>query len=399
MRKYRIYGFMAAVLCIFLLTACGLPGAPDQTPHPTDYDMTTSAPSIPQADADDVQVFFINVGKADAALIRSSKGDYLIDTGSKDSTPQLLGALRLMNVSELTGVFLTHTHSDHIGGMEALAQNYPIKTVYFSEISEPNKDGENKLEKLSKKLSLNYKKLAAGDTVGDFEMLGPLAYNDKDDNDNSLILKYRENGKTVLFTGDMQTEEEDTLFAAGEDLTADILKVANHGNPDATSDQFVRAVSPSVAVISTDTAVDTDTANPRVLQALKQAEVHITQDYDCGVLVRISTEGKTSVYDPHRPPNAARLFITGIDKDAQTVTIQNDGALLDLSGYMIFSERGSELFVFPPSSLIAQGRSITITCEGGEGDYIWPDKKVWATKKSDAGVLYDPYGAEIDRHK
>ena len=134
-----------------------------------------------------------------------------------------------------------------------------------------------------------------------------------------------------------------------------------------------------------------------MLQALKNTEIHITQDYDYGILIRISPEGKTSVYNPHRPSNAARLSITEIDKDAQTITIKNDSALLDLSGYMIFSERGSELFVFPQGSLIAQGRSITVACKGGKGDYIWADKKVWHAKKADAGVLYDPFGSEIDR--
>lgn len=399
MKTHPLCCLIAAVLCIILLASCtSSPGGPEQSSSlPIDHDMITSPPPVPEMEEGGVQIFFINVGRADATLVKTPEGDYLIDTGEKTSAPRLLGALKLMEVKELTGVFLTHTHSDHIGGLEALAENIPIQTVYFANISEPNKNGEHKLTKRAGDLFLDYKTLDAGDTVAGFEVLGPLTYNDQDDNDNSLVLKYRANGKTLLFTGDMQFAEEQTLLDAKVDLSADVLKVANHGNPDAISDAFARAVSPSVAVIPTDTAVDTDSANPHVLKALQSADTHITQDYSSGVLLSIAPGGNIKVYDPPRPESGARLLITGVDKDAQTVTLKNDGALLDLSGYMVFSEKGSELYVFQQGAIIAQGQSITLACEGGSGDYIWPDKKVWSAKKADPGVLYDPYGGEIDR--
>ena len=90
---------------------------------------------------------------------------------------------------------------------------------------------------MAKKLSIPHIELEAGDTVElvpnvEFDVLGPLEYNKDDDNDNSLVLKLSINGKTFLFTGDMQFAEEKTLLEAGVDLSADVLKVGNHGNPD-----------------------------------------------------------------------------------------------------------------------------------------------------------------------
>lgn len=262
-------------------------------------------PQVVASPADQGQVLsmlFVNVGKADAALLRLEGKNYLIDTGTQDSTPQLLHALAASGVDSLAGVFLTHTHSDHIGGLEAVAAQYAIDTLYSGSISENKKNGDNKIDLLAQQLSLDQAKLSAGDTVAlsdgvALQVLGPLVYNAEDDNDNSLVLRLYVNGKTLLFAGDMQFAEEQTLLDAGVDVSADVLKVGNHGNPDATSEAFAAAVSPQVAILSTDTQEDTDSAAPRVLQALGAAKTYCTQDYALGILLTIDQSGSLQVSD------------------------------------------------------------------------------------------------------
>ena len=51
----------------------------------------------------------------------------------------------------------------------------------------------------------------------------------------------------------MEFPEEVSLLEAGMIPHADVLKVGNHGNGDATSEELIKAVSPSLAVISTNT--------------------------------------------------------------------------------------------------------------------------------------------------
>ena len=244
----------------------------------------------------DVRILFINVGKADAALLSAGECNYLIDTGTKDSAADLLAALDTMGVTALDGVFLTHTHSDHIGGMEALAESIPVAALYHADITELTKKGVNKFERFSEELDIPHRALTAGDVLTlaegvTAEVLGPLYPNSEDDNDQSLVLMIHANGRKILLTGDMQFAEETTLLNAGRDVSADILKVGNHGNPDATSDSFAQAVSPSVAVISTDTAEDTDSANERVQNALEGADLYVTQDARLGILVTVSADG------------------------------------------------------------------------------------------------------------
>ena len=121
------------------------------------------------------------------------------------------------------------------------------------------------------------------------EVIAPLEYNKKDDNDNSLVLRLLVNGKVFLFTGDMQFAEEQTLLNAGTDVSADVLKVGNHGNPDSTSEQFAKAVNPEIAIITTDTSVDTDSANERVKKLF--SKVLLTQDYKFGIKITIDKDG------------------------------------------------------------------------------------------------------------
>lgn len=259
-------------------------------------DVPTNAPAAGTA----VSVLFLNVGKADAALIEIGGHAYLIDTGTKKAADTLLAALSARGVTKLDGVFLTHTHADHIGGFKTIAETLPIEQMYRASISENKKDGENKIDNLSEKNGVPLTQLFAGQTVPladglSFEVLGPRVYNADDDNDNSLVLRLAAYGKTFLFTGDMQFAEERTLLDAGSPLAADVLKVGNHGNPDATSEEFAQAVSPSLAVISTDTHEDTDSANLRVRQALAMAEIRVTENVSTGILVTVSPEGVLTV--------------------------------------------------------------------------------------------------------
>lgn len=253
-----------------------------------------------------VSVMFINVGRADATLIQIDGLYYLIDTGSKSSISQVLDAFALYGIERLETIFLTHTHSDHTGGLKAIAQEYEVGTLYSSAISKDKKNGENKIDTLALKLSLNHEKLSAGDTVAvsadiKFEVLGPLVYN-QDDNDNSMVLRLSVNGTTILFCGDMQFAEEISLLEAGIDLHSDILKVGNHGNPDATSAELMAAVQPKMAIISTNTLEDKNSANERVITLLNGAQVFLTENYILGILLNLGANGEVEISDP-QPSN------------------------------------------------------------------------------------------------
>lgn len=390
-----------ALAAVFLLFGCQ-----PQTELPAATEAAEAAVMIqPESAAlpetDEFSILFVNVGRADAAILRFGETCVLIDTGSQNSASQLIAGLNLLNIARIDAVFLTHSHADHTGGLNALAANYDIPMVYSPLFSEQNKDGIGKIVKLCQKLGLNHAELTAGQTITvaeavAFSVLGPLAFNE-DDNDNSLILRFSYEETSFLFVGDAQFGEEQTLLDFGTGLNSDVLKVGNHGNPDATGEDFARAVSPAFAVISTDTDVDRDSANERVLTALEPARVFVTQDYPLGVLLTLDEAGKPVITNPSRPAYTSPVVISSIDAKKQTITLSNpSGEKIDLSGCMLTCGRSGAVLRFPEGTLLAAGTLLTVSGSEGGGAIVFAgDDKPLSKKKQNTVTLYSPYGEAL----
>ena len=248
-----------------------------------------------QTEEPEMSLLAINVRKADALLLRCGQSAYLIDTGIKKNSDILLDVLRKEGITKLTGVILTHTHADHTGGLKALLESeIVVENIYTSKYYVLKKeDGKHPVEKATKKTDHEINYLVSGDTLpldgGKLTVLGPLELNEEVENNNSLVILAEGGGGSILLTGDMEFPEEDSLLKAGLIPHADVLKVGNHGEGDATSNAFVNAVQPSLAVISTNTEDEPDTPDPRVLKLLNDSKIPvlITQDAEEGVLVTL----------------------------------------------------------------------------------------------------------------
>lgn len=242
----------------------------------------------------EMSLLAVNVRKADALLLRSGESAYLIDTGSEESYPALYSALKKEGISRLTGVILTHIHKDHAGGLEQLVESdITVENVYASAYYNKKKESKHPAVKAVKGTSLKVKFLASGDSLpldgGKLTVLGPLEKDEDAENNNSLVLLAEGGGGSILLTGDMEFPEEDSLLTAGLLPHADVLKIGNHGEGDATSDALISAVRPSLAVISTNSDDEPDTPDSRVIKLLAvwNIPVLITQDADLGVLVTL----------------------------------------------------------------------------------------------------------------
>jgi competence protein ComEC len=70
-------------------------------------------------------------------------------------------------------------------------------------------------------------------------------------NNRSLILLLRYGNISFLFTGDLEIEGEQALIASHRaGLQATVLKVPHHGSRTSSSETFLQAVQPEVAVFS-----------------------------------------------------------------------------------------------------------------------------------------------------
>ena len=69
-------------------------------------------------------------------------------------------------------------------------------------------------------------------------------------NNNSLVLRLSDGSVHFLLTGDIEKQTEEELVAEGVPLTSDFLKVPHHGSRTSSSQAFLAAVAPRVAVVS-----------------------------------------------------------------------------------------------------------------------------------------------------
>ncbi len=243
-----------------------------------------------------LSLYAINVRKADCLLLRSGKSAYLIDTGTKNTVDQVLKVLAEEGVTSLDGIILTHTHSDHAGGLKGLLESgLEIGKLYASRYYD-KKEGKHPIEKALKKngdrADLEVVWLSSGDTLpldgGTLEVLGPTEESDVENN-NSVVLLASGGGGTMLLAGDMEFPEEEALANAGLLRKVDVLKVGNHGESDATGPDLIRFCEPEVAVISTNTEDEPDTPHKRVMKLLAQWNVTVyqTQETENGVLITL----------------------------------------------------------------------------------------------------------------
>lgn len=352
-----------------------------------------------------MEMLVINVRKADCILLSYGDELYMIDTGSAESWGQVSRVLKTYGISHLSGVILTHTDADHAGGLAALASSSIAIDRFYTSCFYTCKENKHPAVLAAEKRGQKVTFLQAGDELpfgnGRLFVIAPLVRDEKENND-SLVLLAEGGGGRFLLAGDMEIPEEQTLLNAGTDLQADVLKVGNHGNDDASGTDFLKAVSPKVAVISTNSADESDTPSPRIIRALTDtgAEIAMTQKAEEGVLVVCRSGSLNVEYTtfPDLPEKIAGVTVNKKDQANDSVTILNSGSDdVDLSGWFLFSERGGETFIFPDGSILEAGQEITVTSLSSKtaGDYVWQDKKIWHKSKEDCAVLYDVYGRII----
>ena len=374
---------LAMLLSCMLLTSCA--AADENTP---------------------LSLFAVNVGKGDCLLLHSGASLYMIDAGLPENWGAVSSALKQMGVDHLDGVIITHTDDDHAGGawplaMSAIAVDAWYAPAFYTDV----KESKHPVIQASALRGKDVVWLRAGDELpldgGKLTVLGPRSMNEDAENCNSLVLLAEGGGGRMLLTGDMEFPEEDELLAAGVIPACQVLKVGNHGEEDATGEEFIRRVSPEVAVISTNSVAEPDTPSKRVMQLLKSsgAAVYQTQNASVGVMITLK-DGRpeaANLSNGELPERNRTVLLS--DKRAKTdsIRVTNHGSQsVDLSGWYIVSDRGSQIFVFGNVVLQPQ-QTLTITSLSSDvqGDLTWPDKKVWHKSKADAARLYDVYGRLI----
>ncbi len=203
-----------------------------------------------------LSVHFIDVGCGDSILICADDRNILIDTGKYSLSGKTAGYLRKAGIDHLDLFAATHTDSDHIGDFSSIAGSVKIDKVWINKFCEKPEKAQSEDEKLFysavKERNIPLEKPDTGIyDMGGFtlEVLSPDVKN-KDENENSLVLRLKYGDVTFLFMGDAGKKTEKQLLSQGKELDSDILKAGHHGSGGGTTKEFLSAVTPAYTVIS-----------------------------------------------------------------------------------------------------------------------------------------------------
>ncbi len=236
------------------------------------------------------EVHFIDVGQADCALVIADGKTMLIDGGEIGAGPRIIDYLRTHGVQKLDVLIATHPHSDHIGGLPYVVENMEVTRAYLSPYVHTSATYEQLLDDLAKeKVATSVPEIGETFSLGsaDCRVISNGAGFD-DANDASIILRVAYGDTSVLFTGDAEVPAEEAALASGMNLRSTILKVGHHGSETSSSQAFLDAVDPEIAVISC--GKDNSYGHPHAVTLKKlTCEVHRTDKEGSVVLVSDGT--------------------------------------------------------------------------------------------------------------
>ena len=242
-----------------------------------------------------LEVHFIDVGQADAALLLCGDEAMLIDGGNADDSSLIYSYLKNNGIDYLDYVIATHPHEDHIGGLSG-ALSYADVGKVLSPVADSDNSHFEKLMKKARECGAEIEVPQIGEcfALGDaeVEIIGPVRTDYEDINNVSLVLRVVYGETAFLFTGDAERESEQDILALGREVSADVLKVGHHGSRDSSTYPFLNAVMPKYAVISV--GKDNSYGHPteEALSRLSDAGAEILRTDEKGDIICIS-DGET----------------------------------------------------------------------------------------------------------
>jgi len=203
-------------------------------------------------------------------------------------------------LKRLDVVALTHAHHDHLDGLHSVLENFLVgelwigrdeKTRAFQSLCEEARARGITIVHLTGGARFDWQGVRG-------EVLWPPDSSPvrEASNENSLVLRLSDGAVRFLLPGDIQQHVEEKLTRDGAPLAADFVKVPHHGSKASSTEDFVAAVAPRVAVISVGEANSFGHPSQSVVERYEHSGVRLLRTVRDGAVTALTNGNSLAVH-------------------------------------------------------------------------------------------------------
>lgn len=336
MKKLLVF-LLASAICF--LGACGM-----NQPHipETSYEsLAESSQAVTEKADGELRVHFIDVAQGDSAFVELPDGKcMLIDAGEREYAGRIISLIDCLGYEKIDYLIATHPHADHIGGMQRVIESFRIGEIYMPDAVSDTKtfiDLLGAIDNLG--LSVNIAKSGvfiplSNGAVAKF--VAPVSIVD-DLNNCSAVLHLGFGSRSILFMGDAEIPEEDTIT---DNIDCDVLKVGHHGSHTSSGEAFLKKATPEIAIISCGEGNEYGHPHDAALMRLKYAGVNDFYRTDISGTVTVATDGEKITVSEGLTPSGYKWVLNISTKKLHTAECKSATDMKEEN--KAYSKRGLE---------------------------------------------------------
>ena len=246
----------------------------------------------------------LDVGQGDSHLITTPAGSHiLVDAGDikrQDSGKDIIVPyLHHIGVSKLDILIITHADQDHFGGAGSILKTFPVKELWITECARISpKENWQQIIGEAYRRGVPIRDLSRGlvyrENFFEIKTVHPETRRCIDENTQSITLRVKGLGHSVLLTGDLTAQGEAEILKTDVYLKSDVLKLGHHGSKTSSSVPFLDKVNPRLAIISSGRRNRFRHPSKQVIQRLDSMQIPYLNTAEKGTIeIQFSTDTMT----------------------------------------------------------------------------------------------------------
>ncbi len=221
-------------------------------------------------------VYYLDVGQSDCTIVVCDDEVLMIDCGTYNQLNTIRQSIHTLEIDKIDYMVITHQHDDHMGSAIDLLDDLTIENFIMPKLTESNNVFSKTYNVLINTInSKGINKIPAQECesfmLGEalVEILSPTVQSNNLNN-MSVVLKITYGDTEFLFQGDAESKIENDLLRSDYDIDVDVLKTGHHGSKTSSTDKYIDATSPEIAIISSGYANNYGHPNATVLERLEK---------------------------------------------------------------------------------------------------------------------------------